>query len=161
MKVGSVLADIYVSGCSVFAFVIGLEGLDAWAYAIGVDGGLHAWGACFEDVEGVGSHIAIDEDDFGGGALDEGFGYLAAFEQVAFEYDSFMGRLIGAHEEVDLLLVLLKGLLDGGEATINSFLEGNELVVDAVALEEVLLEDVVCPCAEEDALRRMDAISHG
>ena len=32
-------------------------------------------------------------------------------------------------------------------------LEGNELAVDAVATEEVLLKDAICPRPEEDALR--------
>lgn len=38
--------------------------------------------------------FVIDEDDFVGGALDEGFGYLSAFEEVALEDDSLVWRLV-------------------------------------------------------------------
>ena len=60
---------------------------------------------------------------------------------------------MGVDEEGYLLFVLLEAVFDAEKTVVNVFLEGNELAVDGVALEEVLLEDVVCPCAEEDALR--------
>ena len=58
-----------------------------------------------------------------------------------------------ADEEVELLLLLILTLFDAKHAFINVLLEGNELMVDRIAIQQILLKYAICPRPEEDALR--------
>ena len=56
--------------------------------------------------------------------------------------------MIRKDEEINLLLLIVKTLLDISEALVGALLKGHKMAVDAIALKQVLFEDSVTPSAK-------------
>lgn len=113
------------------------------------------------DVEREGCDVGIDDDCTGGGCPDKILQCCSGGIEVSLEEDHLGRWCRGADEEDKLLLLLILTLFDAYEALVNTFLEGDELMVDGIALEKVALENLCCPDAELCASLALDAIAYG
>lgn len=114
------------------------ELVHALAYAVGVDGGLDSGLSYSEDAERQAGNVSIDENDACGGGLDQGLERSPGCIEVTLEEDHLGWWRGGTDEEVKLLLLLGLGVFDTCHTLVDSLLQGYELVVDGVSLEEVV-----------------------
>lgn len=69
-------------------------------------------------------------------------------------------RDIGADEEIYRFLLIVKTLLDIGEALVSALLEGYKMAVDAIALKQILFEDCITPPAKSCRIDTIDPIAN-
>ena len=79
---------------------------------LSVYGGIDTLPALLEQVEDGGIDVIVYQDDFPLCRLDEGLHQFVGIEYLTFEQHALDGRQRGADEEVDLLLMVGKGLFD-------------------------------------------------
>ena len=161
VEVGTIAENFYMARCAIFLFVVSLQSEDVGANLLGVDSSTNIGFSRLQNMEGICSHICINEDNFVLCTFDKGLCDLSTFKEMALKDDTLVRGLVGANEERYLFFMLLKAIFNTNEPVINMLLECDKLVVDAVATEEVLLKDAICPRPEEDALRRVYAITNG
>ena len=68
--------------------------------------------------------------------------------------------MIRKDEEINLLLLIVKTLLDISEALVGALLKGHKMAVDAIALKKVLFEDNVTPSAKSCRIYTIDSIAN-
>lgn len=57
------------------------------------------------------------------------------------------------NKESNLILVLLQAIFNAEKTVIDMLLEGYQLMVDGIAIQQILLKYAICLRPEEDALR--------
>ena len=87
-----------------------LQMLQRLADVLGVYRGIDTLAALLEQVEDGGVDVVVYQDDFPLRRLDEGLDESVGIEDLAFEEHALHWWLVSPHEEVNLLLMVGKGL---------------------------------------------------
>ena len=97
--------------------------------------------------------MVVYEDDLFFGCADEIRYERIGIPHTACSEELFLWLLMRADEEGYFLLIQLQTVLYTQETVIYMLLEGYKLMIDGIAIQQILLKYAICPRPEEDALR--------
>ena len=135
-----VLEHIDSDGAVLRIVALQVEG-KLWCDAARVNLSTHSVGAFVEQGQHRVVHVVVKQDDTVFGAAHQVADESVGVEDLSIEEDTLHGRQGGTDKEVDFLFRLA-----------NTLLQTFKALIDAVAFEEVLFQDGVCPLSEEYAL---------
>lgn len=160
VEVGTIAENFYMARCAIFLFVVSLQSEDVGANLLGVDSSTNIGFSRLQNMEGICSHICINEDNFVLCTFDKGLCDLSTFKEMALKDDTLVRGLVGANEERYLFFMLLKAIFNTNEPVINMLLECDKLVVDGVAFQQIVTQNIGCPSAKGCSVDTIDAIAN-
>ena len=122
---------------------------------------LHAAPALREHVQCRHAGIGVDHDQLLFRPPDELDQERLRVPELVLVEDALQRRLLGLHEEIDLLLQINDCLIMLGETTIHLVFQLVHASIDGISPQQILLQDCICPTTEQYALRRFHTIADG
>ncbi len=118
-----------------------------------MDDSIYSLSSLIKECEGLVITIVVNKDDLLFRRTDEIGDERVGIPHTSSCEEFFLRLLMRVNEEGYLFLIMLQAIFDAKEAIVNMLLEGYKLMIDSIALQQILLKYGICPRPEEDALR--------